>query len=85
LLTHFHSDHTVGVPDIWLTGWLESHFGTPFQVIGPPGAKALMSGLQQAYAADINIRLDDEKLPYDGIACLVQEYDRDELYTNREP
>jgi ribonuclease BN (tRNA processing enzyme) len=22
LLTHFHSDHTVGVPDIWLTGWL---------------------------------------------------------------
>ncbi len=80
LLTHFHSDHTIGVPDIWLTGWLESHFGmrrTPFLVIGPRGAKALMSGLQQAYAADINIRLDDEKLPYDGIAFAVQEYDRD--------
>jgi ribonuclease Z len=28
LLTHFHSDHTVGIPDVWLTGWLESHFGT---------------------------------------------------------
>src|SRR5215470_4133464 len=22
LLTHFHSDHTSGVPDLWLTGWL---------------------------------------------------------------
>jgi ribonuclease Z len=21
-LTHFHSDHTVGIPDLWLTGWL---------------------------------------------------------------
>jgi ribonuclease Z len=28
LLTHFHSDHTSGVPDVWLTGWLESYFGT---------------------------------------------------------
>src|SRR6478736_5764730 len=21
-LTHYHSDHTVGIPDLWLTGWL---------------------------------------------------------------
>jgi ribonuclease Z len=21
-LTHYHSNHTAGVPDIWLTGWL---------------------------------------------------------------
>ena len=27
LLTHFHSDHTVGIPDLWLTGWLSSYFG----------------------------------------------------------
>jgi ribonuclease Z len=20
-LTHLHSDHTVGIPDLWLTGW----------------------------------------------------------------
>ncbi|MGB7888216.1 MAG: hypothetical protein WBL55_17820, partial [Xanthobacteraceae bacterium] len=26
-LTHFHSDHTSGFPDLWLTGWLESWFG----------------------------------------------------------
>ena len=26
LLTHYHSDHTVGIPDLWLTGWLQSHY-----------------------------------------------------------
>ena len=38
LLTHYHSDHTIGIPDVWLTGWLQSHFGTrrkPFRVTGP--------------------------------------------------
>ena len=38
LLTHYHSDHTSCLPDVWLTGWLESHFGTrktPYRVIGP--------------------------------------------------
>ena len=32
-LTHFHSDHTSGIPDLWLTGWLAPPFGqrkTPF-------------------------------------------------------
>jgi len=58
-LTHFHSDHTSGVPDLWLTGWLGTPYAqrkTAFHVIGPTGAKQLMDGLQQAYAADIKIR-----------------------------
>jgi ribonuclease Z len=80
LLTHFHSDHTSGVPDIWLTGWLESHFGTrktPYRVIGPTGAKQLMENLERAYADDIKIRVADEKLPLSGIATDVTEFDRD--------
>ena len=80
LLTHFHSDHTSGIPDIWLTGWLESHFGTrrrPFQVLGPTGAKALMANLEKAYAADIEIRSADEKLPREGVAVAVEEFNSD--------
>src|SRR5678815_1106385 len=26
-LTHLHSDHTVGIPDFWLTGWLQTPYG----------------------------------------------------------
>jgi ribonuclease Z len=81
-LTHYHSDHTSGVPDLWLTGWLHSHFArrtAPMRVIGPVGAKTLISKLTEAYAADIKIRLEDEKLSPDGIATVVEEFDRDGL------
>jgi ribonuclease Z len=80
LLTHFHSDHTSGIPDVWLTGWLHSHFGTrtrPFRVLGPVGAKDLMSNLERAYAADIKIRIADEKLPQEGVAVDVEEFSSD--------
>lgn len=80
LLTHYHSDHTSGIPDIWLTGWLQSHFGTrtkAFRVIGPPGAQVLMDNLQRAYAMDIKIRIADEKLSPEGVAVTVEEFGRD--------
>ena len=79
-LTHFHSDHTSGVPDVWLTGWLAPAFGQrkgAFHVIGPTGAKQLMDGLQQAYAADIAIREADEKLSADDVTATVDEFSTD--------
>jgi ribonuclease Z len=65
LLTHFHSDHTVGIPDLWLTGWLSSYFGRrqkPFHVIGPVGTEEMMRHLEAAYSRDVEIRIEDEKL-----------------------
>jgi ribonuclease Z len=79
-ITHYHSDHTSGIPDVWLTGWLPTAYArrtTPFHVMGPVGAKALMSNLEKAYALDIKIRLEDEKLPPEGIATFVEEFEKD--------
>jgi ribonuclease Z len=87
LLTHYHSDHTSGVPDVWLTGWLESHFGArtaPYRVIGPTGARELMENLERAYALDIKIRVADEKLPLAGIATDVTEFDRDGIVYDQD-
>ncbi|MGE5717659.1 MAG: MBL fold metallo-hydrolase [Acidobacteriota bacterium] len=67
LLTHLHSDHVVGFPDLWLTGWI---FGRekPLLVRGPEGTVAMMSHLKAAYAFDIDIRRDvDERFPAAGI------------------
>lgn len=80
LLTHYHSDHTVGIPDLWLTGWLQAYFGTrktPLRVIGPQGARTLMTHLEQAYALDIGIRVEDEKLEPQGAAIEVDEFNTD--------
>jgi ribonuclease Z len=79
-LTHFHSDHVSGIPDVWLSGWLGSPMGrrkTPFHVVGPIGAKNLMTNLEKAYALDISIREADEKLPPQGVAINVEEYAKD--------
>jgi ribonuclease Z len=77
LLTHFHSDHTVGIPDLWLTGWLSSYFGArrgPFNVIGPTGTEVLMRQLELAYARDIEIRVEDEKFARENVAITVKEF-----------
>jgi ribonuclease Z len=79
-LTHFHSDHTSGFPDLWLTGWLESWFGkrrAALRVIGPIGTIDLTSNIERAYAADIKIRIEDEKLPSEGIAIAAEEFAAD--------
>ncbi len=75
--THYHSDHTVGLPDLLLTGWLPPAFGhrtTPLHVVGPVGAKNLLSNLAAAYAADIKGREEDQHLPPEGVAANVDEF-----------
>jgi len=65
ILTHLHSDHVVGVPDIWLTGWLRGPYGrrdNPLRVMGPAGTESLMTNLQAAYAWDIDTRVTDQKM-----------------------
>lgn len=75
-ITHLHSDHIVGIPDLWLTGWLPTAYAqrvTPFRVWGPEGTKGLMAGLEQAYAWDIQARIADQKLPQAGVAIEATE------------
>jgi ribonuclease Z len=71
-LTHLHSDHIVGFPDLWLTGWLAGR-DRPVKVWGPPGTRKMMSHLDQAFDADIRVRLYDDRLPPDGVAIEAQD------------
>lgn len=68
-LTHLHSDHTVGLPDLWLTGWLPTPFGrrtTPLGVWGPAGTQDMAAALKQAFAWDLDRRARGEGLPTAG-------------------
>ncbi len=55
--THLHSDHVVGFPDLWLTGWLTGQRIAPLQVWGPKGTKKMMSNLEKAFEFDIKERI----------------------------
>ena len=55
LITHLHFDHTIELPNLWLTGWL---FGRKknMKVYGPEGTEDFMSHFEQAFDWDLRYR-----------------------------
>jgi ribonuclease Z len=81
-LTHLHSDHIVGIPDLWLTGWINGRV-TPLRVWGPRGTQQMMKGLGQAYEFDIHIRRDvDEQIPGEGVVEKAMDIEEGVVYEN---
>jgi ribonuclease BN (tRNA processing enzyme) len=56
-ITHLHSDHTVGLPDLIFTPWVLERTA-PLSVYGPPGIAAMTRHLEQAYVEDVRVRID---------------------------
>ncbi|MBT8083837.1 MAG: MBL fold metallo-hydrolase [Woeseia sp.] len=56
-LTHLHSDHTVGIPDLYLTGWTMLR-PEKLSIYGPEKAKDLMRHIRLAYDEDVVYRVD---------------------------
>ncbi|CAG9179799.1 MBL fold metallo-hydrolase [Cupriavidus pinatubonensis] len=62
-ITHLHSDHINGLPDLYLTGWIGTPYAGrkhPFVVYGPKGTQAMMQYLYDAFSEDRRIRHADE-------------------------
>jgi ribonuclease Z len=79
-LTHLHSDHIDGLPDLFHCAW-EFGNGTPFQLYGPKGTQAVADGILQFYGPDIHIRRDlTEKLPAQGAKIDVHEIQEGVVY-----
>lgn len=55
-LTHLHSDHTVGYPDLILTPWVMGR-NEPLEVYGPEGIVNMTNHILKAYEDDIKYRL----------------------------
>ncbi len=54
-VTHLHSDHTVGYPDLIFTPWVVGR-KAPLEVYGPRGMKSMTDHVLAAWADDIKIR-----------------------------
>ena len=56
-ITHLHSDHTVGLPDLVFTPWVLDRT-RPLQIVGPPGIKEMVAHIQAAWSEDVHNRID---------------------------
>jgi ribonuclease BN (tRNA processing enzyme) len=56
-VTHLHSDHTIGLPDLMLTPWVLER-PTPLEVYGPAGIRGMTDHLLAAYGQDIRVRIE---------------------------
>jgi len=54
-VTHLHSDHTAGYPDLILGGWTSGRT-VPLEVYGPTGLQSMTDHILQAYRVDIETR-----------------------------
>jgi ribonuclease Z len=79
-LTHLHSDHVVGIPDLWLSGWFLGR-DRPLRVWGPPGTRSMSEHLLQAFAFDVRIRESPpESLPAKGVEIDAHEIKQGNIY-----
>ena len=76
-LTHLHSDHTMGLPDLLLTPWVLER-DVPLELYGPKGTKHLADNIVEAYKADIDYRLNGlEPANKNGWKVNTHEFEKD--------
>jgi ribonuclease Z len=87
-LTHYHSDHLGGLPDLWLTGYLRgapfASRSRPLRLWGPSdGAAApssltrLANGMREAFATDIRMRVAEEGIDIAATAIETHDFQGD--------
>src|SRR5688572_17152851 len=55
-ITHLHSDHTLGLPDLILTSWVMGR-SSPLRLSGPPGLRRMTDHFIAAWAEDTVVRV----------------------------
>lgn len=72
-ITHLHSDHTVGYPDLIFTPWVLER-NEPLEVYGPPGIRSMTEHILKAYEEDIKVRIEGlEPINTEGYKVNVHE------------
>lgn len=86
-ITHFHSDHLNGLPDLWTIGYLgppSTRRAKPLEIWGPTGIARIAASMRETYIDDVNIRLADEKVADAATQMLAHEFSADGAVFDRD-
>jgi ribonuclease Z len=56
-LTHLHSDHIGGLPDLWMTPWFLLGRDHGLELWGPQGTEQMVQGMRAMYGHDLEARV----------------------------
>ena len=72
LLTHLHSDHTVDLMQLLISGWHQGR-AAPLRVYGPRGTAAFLGAIRAAWQPELNQRMAHEHRGPDGLELDITE------------
>jgi ribonuclease BN (tRNA processing enzyme) len=78
-LTHLHSDHTLGLPDLMFTPWVMER-SEPLHVFGPPGTEHMVHALQEAYRDDVANRTEGKQPHAPGWTAVAKDVQPGVIY-----
>ena len=79
-ITHLHSDHTLGLPDLIFTPWVLGR-KVPLKIFGPPGTAGMVKNLLKAWKEDIRVRTEGlERANRTGYRVKVTEIGEGHVY-----
>ena len=78
-LTHLHSDHISGLPELWMTPWFLLGRTAPLEIWGPPGTAAMIAGMRSMYGHDVAHRVNAFN-PASAIAITVHDIAPGKIY-----
>jgi ribonuclease Z len=71
-LTHMHSDHTVDIAHVLITGWIR-YRDKPIHIVGPPQTKEFVARVLHAFEFDLRLRRLDDRVGKDIMTVEVTE------------
>jgi ribonuclease Z len=85
-LTHLHSDHTTGIPDLWITGTLRQRLKNPLKIWGPKGTKDMIYHIKEAFKVDTLVRREAHEMfggnwEVEGLRIIPHEIDEEFIYS----
>jgi len=81
-ITHLHSDHTVGFPDLIFTPWVVGR-SEPLEAYGPRGLADMTKYIEKAWEKEIEVRLHDGHAPHSGYEVHAHEIEPGIVYKDK--